>query len=139
MLTFSVSEGYTPSAALSTGRAPDRGEVAPRRAPPETFGELARRLDDAGERHTGLDPEPFQEIEEVLGGEIARRARSVGTAAESSRRRVERRHAALQAREHVGERRPPRVVEVEREHASRDAGLVEHLDDVVDVGRRRDA
>ena len=72
------------------------------------------------------DAEPVEQVDHVLAGDIAGRARRVGAAAEPRDRAVEDRDAALQRRQDVGERLAVGVVEMRRELLARHA-----------LGRRR--
>src|SRR5580765_3570369 len=65
--------------------APDGGEIAARRPPAERFRECPGGRDDFGERHPRLDPQPLEQIEEVLRGEVSRRSRGIGAAPEPPR------------------------------------------------------
>ena len=64
-------------------------------------------------------PGALEEIHDVLGRDVARRAGRVGTAAEAAERRVEGAHARLVAGLHVGERASLGVVQVERDALER--------------------
>ena len=84
---------------------------------PRCLREKPRRLDDFGECDAGRNAESFEEVEQVLGREVARGARRVRTAAETAGRGVVSRDAALETRVDVRERRAARVVEVQRQNA----------------------
>ncbi len=72
-----------------------------------------------------------EQVDEVLGGEVAGGARRVGAAAQPAHRRVEGGDAGLEPDEDVGERRPAGVVHVHRDGAG--AGAPE--EEVQDLAR----
>src|SRR5262245_18702260 len=123
-LTVVESGGYPDRPKESTAFSPDGGEIASRRASAEMFREKSRRFDDFRECDAGRNSETFEEVEQVLGGEIARGARGVRAAAEAAGGRVVSRDAALDSGIHVRERRAARVVEVQGQDAPGHAGLV---------------
>src|SRR5689334_13121169 len=155
-LRFSASKSYTSSREVSTGMArsrfagdprrpsgfvalPDGRQISPRRPMTNPLCEIPGSLDDLGQHDAGFDPETLEHVGEVLSREIARGAGRVGTSSQTAGRSVEGRDPALEPRIDVGESGPSRIVKVQGEHAARDAGFVERLDDVVDARRGRDA
>src|SRR4051794_21689446 len=94
----------------------------------EVAGEPGGGLDQCGEVDPVLDPETGQEPEQVLGGEVARRALGVGAAAEATGARVVRRDTGAQTGLDVGQRLAVGVVEVQGQVGHADAGLGERLD-----------
>ncbi len=75
----------------------------------------ARRGRDAVDRDARFDAETVQHEQQILGGEVAGRAGREGAAAKPAGGTVERRHAVIEAGEHVGEGGAARVVEVQRD------------------------
>ena len=99
----------------------------------------ARRLGELVEIDAGLDAHRVQHRDDILGREVARRARRVRTAAEPARRRVDRRDAHLQRDEAVRERGALRVVEVHRDRVGADASRARAPSTSSTCARVRDA
>src|SRR5439155_11549670 len=83
--------------------SPVGGEVAAGGAVAEGIGEEAGRLDDFRETDSRLDSEAVVHVQQVLGREVAGRARRVGTSPEAARGSVVGRDPAFQPRVHIGE------------------------------------
>ena len=98
-------------------------EVAGGERPAEPGGERARGRGHRREVDAGLDPHPVEHVQEVLGGQVPRRAGRVGASPEAAGGAVDDAHALLQRRQHVGEGRAARVVEVHGEAIRRDRSL----------------
>src|SRR5207248_10780986 len=77
-------------------------------------------------------PVAIEEVDEVLGRDVAGGAGREGAAAESADGGVEEPHARLERRVGVGEARVARVVQV-------DAGWADAFDEAAHLTRRRDA
>src|SRR3546814_12344054 len=60
-----------------------------------------------------------QQVDDILGGHVARGAAGIGAAAQSGDRGVDHRHAELEAGEDVGERLAVGVVEMHRQEIGR--------------------
>ncbi len=82
-----------------------------------------------GEVDAGLDTEPVQHPDQVLGGEVAGGGLGVRAAAEPAGRRVDRGHAVFQRRVGVGEGLSVGVVEVHADLVGRHALLVEQIEE----------
>ena len=106
---------------------------------PTNVDARARRLDQLVEIDAGLDAHRVQHRDDVLGREVARRARRVRTAAEPAGRRVDRRDAHLHRDDAVRERGALRVVEVHRERARADASRARAPSTSSTCARVRDA
>ena len=70
----------------------------------------------------GLEPHRFEHEGEVLGDDVAGRAGRVGTAAEPAQRGIEGARAGVERRQHIGEAKPARVVEMPGYRQRRDIG-----------------
>ena len=81
----------------------------------EQLAHRVRREEQRAQVDPGLDPHLVQHPDEVLGGDVAGRARRHRAAAELAEARLERRAAGLQRGEHVGQPLAARVVEVRGE------------------------
>ena len=90
------------------------GEVAA----DEVLGEVGG-VDERVEIDTGVDVHVLEHVDQVLGDDVAGRARRVGAAAEPADRRVVARDAAAEAGEHVREAGAARVVEVQPDRRRR--------------------
>ena len=73
----------------------------------------ARKID------SGVEPGLFQEVDQVLGADVAGGARRERASAEAGDRRLELAHAEVEPDHHVGESHAARVVEVERDRKLR--------------------
>ncbi len=91
--------------------------------PAECVGDEARGHKDTVKRDARRPARRVEEVDEVLGGEIPGRARSVGAATGTAGRRIEAPDAGIQSGRDIGECGPPRVVEVERHLAERQSGF----------------
>src|SRR3954463_7227904 len=129
----------TAAQAARTGRlALDRSTRAvhlARKVSSQDAFEPLRHADQPVEVDPGLDSLAMQEVDEVLGGDVPRRAGREGAAAEPSDRGLEDSRAGLQGGVGVGEPGIPRVVEVDPDGQAevlrpRDevAGLTRHAD-----------
>ena len=129
---------FTPDAWLRSPRGPER-----RARRDAARGRRTRARDAAATTrrkiHARFVAHAVEHEEQVLGRDVARRARRVRAAAEAARRRVEDPHALAQALDDVRERGPARVVEVQREPLDRDARLDRPPDDVRHLRRNADA
>ena len=85
-------------------------------------------------RHAGLDAEAVQHEQQIFGGKVARGAGREGAAAQAAGGAVERRHAVIEAGEHVGEGGAARVVEVQGDLMQREPGA-DGSEDTEDVAR----
>src|SRR5437868_6677723 len=81
--------------------------------PAQLGGDESGRVEDAAKAHAMVEAQAVEEVDEVLGGEIAGCARRIGTAAGSTGRRVKAANAGVEPGGDVGHGRPARVVEVE--------------------------
>ena len=100
--------------------AVDAARVAPGRAAPRA---TCATRDQRVEVDAGLDALAVEQVEHVLGGDVAGRARRERAAAEAADRRVEDRRARLDRRPGAGDAGVARVVEVaaDRDAEDRDA------------------
>ena len=117
--------------SLLLGAVDAAGELAA-----EQLVEPGGDLDQRVEVDAGLDPLALEQVEDVLGGDVAGRARRERAAAEAADRGVEQGRAGLHGRPCAGDARVARVVEVA---ADRDAEDGDALDEPRDGTRRRDA
>ena len=78
-----------------------------------------RSLNECVEIDTGLDAEPVQHVNQILGRKVARCARCIWATAESTGRCIERRNAELERGQHIGQCGPARVVKVQRDCVKR--------------------
>jgi len=118
-------------AARERSRAVD----LPLERPPEHALQPLRHFDQRVEVDAGFDPLAFEEVDEILGGDVAGRARSVGAAAEPADRGVQHGGARLDRRDRVGVAGVPGVVQVDADRPA--AG--HPPDEVADLPRRGDA
>src|SRR5688572_5473811 len=103
LLESSAADGRAGRGVPAAGLANLRGE-----RPVERRGDEASRLEHARERHAVLEARGVEQVDEVLGREIAGGAGCVRTAARAAGGAVEAADAGVQARDHVGERRAAR-------------------------------
>ncbi len=86
-----------------------------------------------------VEPDRVEEVDEVLGGEVAGRAGRVGQPPVPPVEASKQRTPADRPGRDVGERRAARVVEVERDPLERDPGVRGPGDDRADLRRDADA
>src|SRR5437763_10375237 len=84
------------------------------RLPTEEVADELAGVDQLVEVDAGLDAKPLQQVDDVLGRNVARRALGIRAAAESRHRGVVLPDAHLEARHRVGKRPAVGVVEVAR-------------------------
>ena len=122
-----------PSAAMvRASRRPGR-PCAER--PPQRVADVARRGEQRVQVDAVAQPLAVEQVDEVLGGQVAGRARRVRAAAGPAGRGVEAADAELERRGDVGQRRAARVVEVHRQPLGADAGRQQRADHAAHVGR----
>src|SRR5262245_58287227 len=98
-----------------------------------------RRCREHGvEIDAGRDAQPVEEIEQILGREIAQGAWRVRTSAESARGGIERRDSEVERREDVRQCGASRVMKMERDSIARDRAC-ERGEHAADLSRMRDA
>ena len=99
----------------------------------------ARGRGDAFEPHARGDAETVEQVDEILGGEVAGGARRIRTSAQAAGRRIEDRDARLEAGIDVDERRAARVVKVQGQLRCRDAlhDVTEHVGHLARDAQRR--
>ena len=82
---------------------------------------------------------PVEHVDEILGGQIARRPGRVRTATRPAGRRIEAGNAVLEAGKDVGQRGAARVVEVVGEAVERNPCLGQRFGERVDLAGHADA
>ena len=88
---------------------------------PDSGLDERRGVDERSEVHAGLDAKTVEHVDQIFGREVAGRPGRIRAAAKPAGGRVERRDAQFERRQDIGESRPARVVEVERDVGERHA------------------
>src|SRR5437867_11916579 len=112
--TASTITAAAPRSFMTPLRVPSAAglQVTAEQRVDETPRDRARGGGQAGQIDAGLDAHAVESVEKVLRGQVPAGPRGVRAAAEAAGRAVDGGDARLQRGEDVGQRRPPRVVEV---------------------------